>query len=195
MKNEPKKVPYETKQLLLDCANELFSAEGFDQVSIDAICKKAGVTKGAFYHYFSSKYDIPIQQYRHIQSEFFDYCEGLDRADAPKALRMAIMWYADYCTDVRHYIFANYHKVIINSDKNRILRKINIESRCFAEIIAGGIASGSFIEQIDVNFCAELISRYITSLLQDWVIFGAGMDLTRQMAYLCENILSILLKK
>ncbi|GAA4502483.1 TetR/AcrR family transcriptional regulator [Actinoallomurus oryzae] len=43
---------------LLSVAREMFVADGFGAVSLGAICDRAGVTRGAFYHHFSSKEQI-----------------------------------------------------------------------------------------------------------------------------------------
>ncbi len=40
---------------LLDCAHRLFFANGYDNTTINDIIREAGVSKGAFYHYFTSK--------------------------------------------------------------------------------------------------------------------------------------------
>ena len=46
------------KQELLDTALQLFSEKGYEGTSINDIIKKVGVTKGAFYYYFSSKEEV-----------------------------------------------------------------------------------------------------------------------------------------
>lgn len=40
---------------LLDCAQRLFFERGYDGTTVNDIIAKAGVSKGAFYHYFASK--------------------------------------------------------------------------------------------------------------------------------------------
>lgn len=40
---------------LLDCAQALFLARGYEQASLNDVIAAAGISKGAFYHYFSSK--------------------------------------------------------------------------------------------------------------------------------------------
>ena len=40
---------------LLDCAQRLFFANGYDNTTVNDIIREAGVSKGAFYHYFASK--------------------------------------------------------------------------------------------------------------------------------------------
>ncbi len=44
-----------TQQALLQAAERLFAAQGYNAVSVEAICREAGVSKGAFYHHFPSK--------------------------------------------------------------------------------------------------------------------------------------------
>lgn len=48
----------DTKQKLLETASELIWKNNYDTVGIAEICKNAGVTKGAFYHHFTSKADL-----------------------------------------------------------------------------------------------------------------------------------------
>lgn len=52
---EPRKQPDRTRQRLLESAFEEIHRNGFRAASLNAILKKAGVTKGALYHHFGSK--------------------------------------------------------------------------------------------------------------------------------------------
>ena len=47
-----------TRALIMDAAEKLFGAAGFDQTSIDDIALEAGVAKGAVYHHFKNKRDL-----------------------------------------------------------------------------------------------------------------------------------------
>lgn len=52
--------PNTTKQKLIDTARELLWTSSYGAVSVDDICKAAGVRKGSFYHFFPSKVDLAI---------------------------------------------------------------------------------------------------------------------------------------
>jgi AcrR family transcriptional regulator len=45
----------ETRARILDAALEAFARYGYDGTSVSEICRRAGVTKGGFYHHFPSK--------------------------------------------------------------------------------------------------------------------------------------------
>lgn len=46
------------KERIIDAANRLFYAEGIRAVSVDAVAKKAGITKKTLYYHFRSKDDL-----------------------------------------------------------------------------------------------------------------------------------------
>jgi TetR/AcrR family transcriptional regulator, transcriptional repressor for nem operon len=58
-----------TRQKLLDTARDLLWTSSYGSVSVDDICKKAGVKKGSFYHYFPSKLDLALA----AMEEYYQY--------------------------------------------------------------------------------------------------------------------------
>jgi TetR/AcrR family transcriptional repressor of nem operon len=47
-----------TRQKLIDTATDLLWMSSYGAVSVDDICREAGVKKGSFYHYFTSKLEL-----------------------------------------------------------------------------------------------------------------------------------------
>jgi AcrR family transcriptional regulator len=58
----------ETRERLLKAAIDLYSAKGFSGASVEDVVRRAGVTKGAFYHHFESKAHLIMA----IQNRFID---------------------------------------------------------------------------------------------------------------------------
>ncbi|WP_198942580.1 TetR/AcrR family transcriptional regulator [Methyloprofundus sedimenti] len=65
--------PTDTKSKLLLTANDLVWQSSYGFVSVDDICKAAGIKKGSFYYYFSSKAELAVaameESYQSYESE------------------------------------------------------------------------------------------------------------------------------
>jgi TetR/AcrR family transcriptional repressor of nem operon len=73
---------------LLEAARDVIRAQGFAATSVDDLCRKAGVTKGAFFHHFENKEALGVAAAAHwaeTTSAFFknalyhDHDDPLDR--------------------------------------------------------------------------------------------------------------------
>lgn len=62
----------ETRTRILDVAQDAFARYGYDATGVAEICRRAGVTKGGFYHHFPSKQDVFLEMLER-------WLEGLDR--------------------------------------------------------------------------------------------------------------------
>ncbi|PKM72997.1 MAG: hypothetical protein CVU91_08245 [Firmicutes bacterium HGW-Firmicutes-16] len=54
------------KTVLFDKAMELFRSDGYDNVTIQQICRKSNVTRNAFYYYFDSKEGLLSSYFENI---------------------------------------------------------------------------------------------------------------------------------
>jgi AcrR family transcriptional regulator len=68
-----------TRGALVAAARALFADRGFSSVSREEIVERAGVTRGAMYHYFDSKEDLFCAVYEEVER---DLCEAIAAAAA-----------------------------------------------------------------------------------------------------------------
>ena len=77
------KTPDQTvRKQVLAAAVDLFAANGYDGTSVQQIVERAGVTKGALYHYFTAKEDILLEIYTTVfdeQMAALDHIIAMDR--------------------------------------------------------------------------------------------------------------------
>jgi len=66
----------ETRNRILDAALETFARSGYDAASVSEICRQAGVTKGGFYHHFSSKQALFLELLERWLGEIDDQLEA-----------------------------------------------------------------------------------------------------------------------
>lgn len=63
-----------SRELLLEAATELIRTKGYTSTTVDDLCEKAGVSKGTFFHNFSSKEDLAVaaaNRWSEMTSAFF----------------------------------------------------------------------------------------------------------------------------
>lgn len=78
----------EGAERILAAAEELFSREGFDAVSMNAIAEKAGVSKANVFHHFKSKNDLYLAVLKAACARSCDFIDdfGSDRGPFPERL-------------------------------------------------------------------------------------------------------------
>ncbi|MCB1782642.1 MAG: TetR/AcrR family transcriptional regulator [Alphaproteobacteria bacterium] len=70
----------DTRQKLVETAIDLIWQSSFGAVSVDDICKNAGVKKGSFYHFFPSKTALALAA---LDAHFDEHRPALDAAFSP----------------------------------------------------------------------------------------------------------------
>jgi AcrR family transcriptional regulator len=90
-----------TRGALLESARQLFAAEGYVDVSIDEICRHAGVTKGALYHHFRDKRDLFRAVFEQVEGEWADELAALvaDERDPMERIQITGDAFLDACLD------------------------------------------------------------------------------------------------
>ncbi len=76
------KEPKSTRTKIMDAAQALILEHGFGGTTVDSIIDQAGVSKGAFFHHFSSKADLGhtlVQRYAKKDADHLD--QTLDKAE------------------------------------------------------------------------------------------------------------------
>jgi TetR/AcrR family fatty acid metabolism transcriptional regulator len=163
----------ETKNRIYTSAIELMEQEGFDNITITDISEKAGVSVGAFYHYFSSKNDILAEIFRQADEYFSTkVVNALSRATVPEQ----IIEYFD------HYAKFNLTKFFIK------------EGRPMLEILYGLIRTGQENNEIRGDIDAKDLVRYLFVMARgvvfDWSLHDGDYDLETTMHRYIANLVS-----
>ena len=88
------------KQKLLDASLSLFRERGFAATTVDDLCHRAGVTKGAFFHHFESKDALGVAAVEHWSrttgalfhtAPYHQVSDSLGRVRAYLALRKSLI--------------------------------------------------------------------------------------------------------
>lgn len=55
--------PISKKQQIIDCLQKMINTHGFESISVEMLCKEAGVSRGTFYYYFKNKEEVLVSLY------------------------------------------------------------------------------------------------------------------------------------
>jgi AcrR family transcriptional regulator len=88
-----------TRAKLIRAARTLFARKGYAGVGTEEIVRRAGVTRGAFYHQFPAKQDLFLAVYEQVEKELTERVDSLV-ADAPTpfaAMRAGVRAFLEAC--------------------------------------------------------------------------------------------------
>jgi TetR/AcrR family transcriptional repressor of nem operon len=75
----------DTRERILDAAQQLVMERGFSATTVDAILDAAGASKGAFFHHFASKADLGrvlVERYARADAELLEHLMGVAEASS-----------------------------------------------------------------------------------------------------------------
>jgi len=168
----------ETKDRLYSTAIELMDREGFDNITIADISKKAGVSVGAFYHYFTSKNDI-LAEIFHKADEYFStrVLSGLKTGSVPEK----IVDYFDYYAKFNVSSGVELTQQLFNPKIKFFIRK----DRPMITILEDLIQEGQEKKEIRTDDDPEELSRYLfimaRGIVFEWSVYEGSYDLEALM--------------
>ncbi|WP_018133302.1 TetR/AcrR family transcriptional regulator [Effusibacillus pohliae] len=139
---------------LIKTAVRLFEERGYAGTSVQDIVSAAGVTKGAFYHYFTSKEDVLMvlhQQYiNRLLEQSREVCN--DPALPPKQklrelMRILLGEIAEYGAYAKVFFQEKHH--LSPTHMEHIREKRDTYFSMFEAVVREGIASGDFRPDLD----------------------------------------------
>jgi len=179
----------ETKERIYSAAIDLMDQEGFENITIADISKKAGVSVGAFYHYFTSKNDI-LAEIFHKADEYFStqVISGLKMGSIPEKI-------VEY--------FDHYAKFNVNSGVELTQQLYNPKIKFFIRkdrpmltILEDLIQEGQEKKEITADEDPEELSRFLfvmaRGIVFEWSVYDGSYDLVSQMHKYMEVLVSTL---
>jgi TetR/AcrR family transcriptional regulator len=106
----------DTVSRILRAALDLFSSQGFDAVSMNAVASAAGVSKANVFHHFRSKHELYIQALREACRESREELEALGLREGPIGERLS------------GYALKHLHSMLENTRETRLILREVLEN-------------------------------------------------------------------
>jgi len=178
-----KKQGLKTKKRILEIALLLFSEKGFDNVTVDKIVDKAGVSKGAFYNHFKSKDEIFIYKFKEIDDFYEEFLKPLpdnisNRDKIIKLVEGQMAFTEEYLgRDLVRTIYIN----AISHRSNRTLAKKDRPLYLIVEsFIEQGQKAGEFKLDFSAKETALIVTRSMRATIYDWCLFRGEFNLVKE---------------
>lgn len=170
----------QTERAILGASLDLMRKQGFDKVSVRDICKKAGITTGAFYHHFPSKEALLTRGFAPLD-DYMEQCLRGHEEDAPtQRLWLILSAYAQFMSEGeeltgRYYQHRMAQPGAQSMDATRYTLRAMVD--CFRQAEqAGDLAPGQSPEWV-----AEFCFRHFRGVVIDWVLRGYSYPLLPKM--------------
>ena len=201
MPRPPRNQGAETRERILDVAQELFTRQGYDKTSLRDIAERLEITKAALYYYFERKEDILLELHLRLHDMGANLLDELEAAPDGSA-RVEIMprlgdQMIDFMVENRELVLLhsrnrNAFEWLARSERNRQENE-DLETR-FARILSSPaiplrervrmaaiigvitevfIESGAAFDDVPPDQLAELVRGAIGDLLPSEVSAGA----------------------
>ena len=158
---------HQTYEHILQTAEQLLTTCSYEKLSVNVICEKAGVSKGGFYHHFSSKDEIiAILIGRQMQEHVYTHIEPLlGKKDANFLLQLYMQTSLDFLKNSPQDTLARCWLAILQHKELATSQLSLLSYQLLQNIITQGIEEGSFRKDIDSAFCAQFIAATYTGIL------------------------------
>lgn len=188
-----------TKQIILDAAEEVFLEKGYGNAKTMTIAKRAGVSHSMLHYYFSTKENlfqtVFLQKIQMIASAFENIYE--QHLPFQKTVRLIVESQFDFVAknpQLPHFIL---NEILSNKENrellfNALIPKVEGAASKLSEMLATEFAKGK-IRQISmfdflINIVAINISTFVVlPIMKDMSVVSSDKDLEHMLNARCES--------
>lgn len=181
----------QTKKRIYDAAVYLMQKHGFEDATIEQVCKKAKVSVGSFYNYFKSKHDVLSMFYESVDIYFRDVVAGeVESMPYPEKIITFFSHYARYAESngldfVSHLFGNNENKLFIKQD-----RYMHI---LMHQILVSAQHDGKLTQSMPLEAIEQFLFILARGVVNDWCLYDGSYDLVVRMEQSFQLILPVII--
>ncbi len=172
-----------TKQKIYESAKELFASEHYNDISVDSIVKKAGVSKGSFYVHYASKealVNFLIEDYvAKIDTDYINFIHTFPKETPTEELFLSLIAkITDLLMDIGFdKIQALYQGQITKNLDTETVTSHNREIyKMFSRLLERGIERGEFKTDMPLNILTKHLMMAMRGITYEWCIRYPNFD-------------------
>ena len=177
-----------TKNKIYKVSIDLMKKHGFDNVTIQDISKKAGVSVGAFYHYFASKSDIFNEIYKQGDEYFQTHVASNLKGD--NSIDKIIDFFAYYAK----FNMSNgigFVKQLYSTQNKLFIKKGRFMQTLLHEIIQEGQQKEEITNEFNYEKITDFLFMLARGVIFDWCLHDGEYNLEETLSDSMKSILKI----
>lgn len=145
---------------ICEAAIELFMRKGYNEVSVNEICKAVRITKPTFYKYVRTKEDLLLQYYRTADASESGTWKGAENPDPWEAISSGFEAGLKHCTSLGTDLMARVIAQQISSSA-RPFQSSEAWDRKMISLIAQGQKTGQIQAEMEPAPLLEVMKNYM----------------------------------
>ena len=180
---------WKTKNKIYDAAMLLMQTYGVKQAAIEEICKKARVSVGSFYNYFSSKEDVLLSIVESADRYFANVVvQDITKLSGKEQITRFFWHYSNYMADkwldfITHLYFNSENKAFI--DRDRYMHKL------LHIILHQQERDGLIKTEYKVDDLEDFLFIVARGIVSDWCLHEGEYDLALKVVLLIDQLLNV----
>jgi len=172
----------QTEQAILQAALDLCRTRSFDKVSVRDICRRAGITTGAFYHHFRSKEDLLARGFTPLDRQMERALAGHETDPAQDRLRRILSTYALFTQDLGWELAARYYQHRLdNPDDAASIDPTRYTLQAMLDCLEQGQREGLLPEGLSPRWTADFLFRHFRGVVVDWILHRGAYPLPAKL--------------
>jgi TetR/AcrR family fatty acid metabolism transcriptional regulator len=172
-----------TKSMILEAGIRMINEFGYENVTVDKISKACGISKGAFYHHFTSKLDIVSE----VEARVNETIEGSLEACVDEDIEERILIFLNSMIDAVEKsgleLTRQRSKFVLSGEyiHNRSQTSYGIRStNMMKELLKDAVNKGELKIETPVNLLVDQLMTVNCGLISNWCIFNGEYSLSER---------------
>ena len=170
----------ETERAILGASLSLMREKGFDKVSVRDICKRAGITTGAFYHHFPSKEALLSRGFAPLDDYMEEMLRGHEKDEPVKRLWLILAAYAKFMSEGGE-LTGRYYQHRIAEPGSRSMDATRYTLRAMVGCFHEAQEKGDMLPGQSPEWVAEFCFRHFRGVVVDWILHDYAYPLLPKM--------------
>jgi AcrR family transcriptional regulator len=163
-----------TKEKIYSTSVELMEKKGLNNITVEEICKEAGVSVGSFYNCFKAKNDILNEIYKVADDYFLTVVtNGLKTGSTNDKIVEFFCYYADY--NVHRGL--EFVKHLYNTSNTMFIKKGRPMQMVLRNVIEEGQKNGEITPDMPAEEIVEYLFIAARGVIYDWCLHDGQYDL------------------